>query len=476
MNQYKEKIILIGAGLSGSMLAILLARRGFEVEVYERRPDRRKETVDAGRSINLAVSARGIHALTISGVVEKIREIATPMYGRMNHPLEGNPIGTMYSVNPDHWQNSVSRPLLNEILMTEAERVGAKLHFKQRCDAIDIANNEVTLSNLENPDSPQSYTLSAGRIIACDGANSAVRSAMKKSTDFQLEEKRFRVDYKELCIPAGPSGDIQMEKNWLHIWGRDGGNFMMIALPNMDNTFTCTLFMPYEGDKSMQQLDSEPKIADFFQQYFPDALPLMPSLIEDYFHNPTSALGIVMCYPWIVEDKMALVGDACHAVVPFYGQGVNASFEDCIELDRCIESYYPDWDRIFREYQQNRKENADAISMMAQENFEGMSKSGYPGALLRRGIELEMEKRFPEYKSQYELVSFSLVPYSEARKKGIINQDVLSQIVSAIPEVRAEGEEEALRKYETATLIKGVNWEQAKTIFQEVYSKSGFLV
>ncbi len=476
MNHNQEKITVIGAGLSGSMLAILLARRGFEVEVYERRPDRRKETVDAGRSINLAISARGIHALTVSGVVEQIKAIATPMNGRMNHPLDGQPIGTLYSVNPKHWQNSVSRPLLNEILMTEAEKLGVKFYFKQRCDDINTEKGQVSFTDLQNPDALSTYTLSAGRIIACDGANSAVRNAMKRSTDFQIEEKRFRVDYKELCIPPNALGEIQLEKNWLHIWGRDGGNFMMIALPNMDNTFTCTLFMPYEGEKSMSKLDTEQKVSAFFQQYFPDASPLMPTLIEDYFHNPTSALGIVMCFPWIVEDKMALVGDACHAVVPFYGQGVNASFEDCIELDRCIDLYYPDWNTIFQEYQKNRKENADAISLMAQENFEGMSKSGYPGSLLRRGIELELEKRFPDYKSQYELVSFSLVPYSEARKKGILNQDILSQIVLSIPEVEAKGETEALQKNEISDLISMVNWEKAEAIFQEIYSKNGFFI
>ena len=472
----KEKITLIGAGLSGSLLATLLAKKGFEVVVYERRPDRRKSSVDAGRSINLAVSARGINALTKSGVMDEIRTIATQMHGRMNHPLQGKPVGTLYSVNPNHWQNSVSRPLLNEILMTEAEKAGVVFHFNQKCEKVDIEKGEITFTNLDNLDSPEAYTLTASRIMACDGANSAVRNAMTDVTDFQLQEDRFPIDYKELCIPPDAAGNIQMEKKWLHIWGREGGSFMMIALPNRDNTFTCTLFMPVSGEKSMENINTPEKVTAFFQTYFPDAYPLMPTLLEDYFQNPTSSLGIVTCYPWVVKDRLALVGDACHAVVPFYGQGVNASFEDCIELDRCIEAHYPDWTKIFQEYEQNRKENSDAISEMAQENFADMSKSGFPAALLRRGIELEMEKRFPNYQSQYELVSFSLVPYSEAQKKGKINKQVLSAIVATIPTVIEKGEEEALQKTEISALINSVNWEKAGEVFCEVYKQNGIIL
>lgn len=476
MNLINEQITIIGGGLSGSLLGILLAKRGFSVDVYERRPDRRKEIVDAGRSINLAVSARGIDALTVSGVIEQIKAIATPMYGRMNHPLNGVPVSTAYSTNPSHWQNSVSRPLLNEILMTEAERLGVSFYFNHKCEDIDIKSGVITLTHLRSSENPQTVTIEAKRVIACDGANSAVRNAMKRNTNFQLEEKRFHVDYKELCIPPDASGNIQMEKNQLHIWGREGGSFMMIALPNMDNSFTCTLFMPYEGEKSMDKFDTPEKVTAFFQEYFPDVYPLMPSLISDYFHNPTSSLGIVLCYPWVVEDKLALVGDACHAVVPFYGQGVNASFEDCLELDRCIAQYYPDWGKVFEMYQQNRKANADAISFMAQENFEDMSKSGFPQALLRRGIELEMEKRFPDYKSQYELVSFTLLPYAEARKRGIINKEVLSQIVYSIPDVQEKGEAEALRAFTPNHLIQNVNWETAKELFRNIYHLNGFYI
>lgn len=464
-----QKLTLIGAGLSGSLLSILLAKRGFQVEVYERRPDRRKETVDAGRSINLAISARGINALTEAGVITEIEKIATPMYGRVNHPLGGNPVFTKYSIHPEHSLFSVSRPLLNEVLMTEAEKNGVVFHFNQRCEDIDLQNNTITLTDT-SPENKGTYTLFSDRTVACDGANSAVRRAMKRNTDFTFDEWEFKVNYKELCIPPAEDGSIQMEKNGLHIWGRDGGAFMMIALPNKDNSFTCTMFMPTSGEKSMANLDTPEKVSDFFATYFPDALPLMPTLTQDFFDNATSSLNIVMCYPWIVGDKLALVGDACHAVVPFYGQGVNASFEDCIELAKCIDEFFPNWREVFINYQQNRKANSDAISQMAQENFEDMAQSGFPEAMLKKTIELEMEKRFAHYKSQYELVSFSLQPYTLAQANGKRNKIVLSRIVETLASVKEVGIEKAVKEKGMATLVAEVNWEDARQIFEEVYA------
>lgn len=466
----QEKITLIGAGLSGSLLAILLAKRGFEVEIFERRPDRRKVSVDAGRSINLAVSARGIHALTTVGVIDQIRQIATPMYGRMNHPIKGAPVGTMYSINPLHSLYSVSRPKLNEILMTEAEKYGVSIHFNQKCEDIDTDNGMLTLMDTST-DEYRTYKHPANRIIACDGANSAIRNAMKRLPSFTYDEFEFKVNYKELCIPADSAGNMQMEREWLHIWGREGGEFMMIALPNKDNTFTCTMFMPTQGERSMAKIDTPEKLHAFFAQYFPDTLPLMPGLEHDYFHNPTSSLNIVMCYPWVIGDKMALVGDACHAVVPFYGQGVNASFEDCLELDRCIGESYPYWGEIFDKYQHRRKANADAISQMAQENFENMSTSGFPAPMLKRHIELEMEKRFPDYKAQYELVSFSIKPYVEAQRRGKLNELVLNEIVQSQALIQAKGIERAVQEDGIATLVAQIDWGQAYHLFRKIYAE-----
>lgn len=463
-----QKITLVGAGLSGSLLSILLAKRGFQVDVYERRPDRRKETVDAGRSINLAVSARGINALTEAGVIAEIEKIATQMYGRVNHPLGGNPTTTKYSIHPQNALWSVSRPLLNEVLMTEAEKHGVIFHFNQKCEDIDLQSNTLTFTDYSSSEN-RTYSLTVDRVIACDGANSAVRNAMKRNTDFHYDEIAFKVNYKELCIPPAADGAILMEKNGLHIWGRENGSFMMIALPNQDNSFTCTMFMPTSGEKSMAAIDTKEKVSAFFEKYFPDAVPLMPTLLTDYFQNPTSSLNIVICEPWIVGDKMALVGDACHAVVPFYGQGVNASFEDCLELAKCMDEYAPNWSEIFQHYQQNRKANSDAISQMAQENFEDMSTSGSPEAMLKKNIELAMEKRFAHYKSQYELVSFSLRPYTEAQKHGKMNKIVLSRIAESLPSVQEMGIEKAVKEKGFAALLEEIDWQSAESILQEVY-------
>ena len=462
-----KKITLIGAGLSGSFLATLLAKRGFDVTVYERRPDRRKEEVEAGRSINLAVSARGIHALKLAGLYEDIMAIATPMYGRMNHPLGGDVVGTKYSIHPENCLYSVSRGALNEMLMNVAEAAGAKILFKQECKDIDLGANEVYFADMSN--GGETYKVAVNQVVACDGANSAVRRAMTRNTDFTHTEKRFRVDYKELSIPP-KDGMIQMERNWLHIWGREGGAFMMIALPNMDNTFTCTLFMPIEGEKSLSNLDTNEKVQAFFAEYFPDAVPLMPTLQADFSKNPTSSLNIVTCFPWIIDDRMALVGDACHAVVPFYGQGVNASFEDCIELDECIGQHYPDWGKVFEVYQANRKANADAISQMAQENFDDMAKSGFPEFQLRKYLEHEMEIRFAFYKSQYETVSFSLEPYTEAKARGIRNQQILTEIIEDLPLVRELGLENALAAHSIADLAAQADWDNAENVAKRYYN------
>ena len=464
-----KNITLIGAGLSGSLLATLLAKRGFDVSVYERRPDRRKEDVEAGRSINLAVSARGIHALKLAGLYEEIMAIATPMYGRMNHPLGAEAVGMKYSIHPTNCLYSVSRGALNEMLMNVAEKAGAKILFKQTCTDINLETNEVTFADMNRGGVGERYKIAINQVLACDGANSAVRKAMTRNADFKHEEKQFYVNYKELNIPADANGEIQMERNWLHIWGREAGAFMMIALPNIDNSFTCTIFMPLAGEKSIEALDSEEKMKTFFAKYFPDAVPLMPSLAADFFRNPTSSLNIVNCFPWIVADKMALIGDACHAIVPFYGQGVNASFEDCIEMDSCIGQYYPDWGKVFSMYQANRKGNADAISQMAQENFEDMAKSGMPEFQLRKLLEHELEVNFPFFKSQYETVSFSLEPYTEAKARGIRNQHILTELIQSLPSVQDGGLEKALFVRSWADLVGEMDWEEAEKVAKRYY-------
>lgn len=450
------KINIIGAGLSGSLLATLLARKGLNVTVYERRPDRRKAFVEAGRSINLALSVRGMAALNYAGLQAEMTAIATRMYGRINHPLGGTPIMTRYSVKEENCLYSVSRAKLNEVLMDAAEAAGATLLFEQQCENVDLQTNVLTFLDVQ---SQKEYQVPSEITLACDGANSAIRRAMTLNTDFQHSQEPFRVSYKELCIPPDEGGKFQMEANGLHIWGRDNGDFMMIALPNLDGTFTCTLFMPVEGEKRMENLDTPEKVTQFFETYFPDALPLMPTLIQDYFTNPNSALNIVKCYPWIVGDKLALFGDACHAVVPFYGQGVNASFEDVIEMNRCIEEFGNDWAKIMATYQENRKANSDAISQMAAENYSDMAKSGMLEFQLRKMIELGLEKRYPSYQSQYELVSFSQVPYAEAQQRGWDNQILLTRIIESLTSVKELGLENALAQKGVNGLLEEVKWE-----------------
>ncbi|MFN0202554.1 MAG: FAD-dependent oxidoreductase [Bacteroidia bacterium] len=450
-------IHIIGAGLSGSLLGILLAKKGWDVQIFERRPDRRKESVEAGRSINLAVSVRGMTALAEAGLNADIQAIATKMQGRMNHPLGSGPVSMRYSVNEENGLFSVSRGRLNEMLMDAAEKAGAKIFFKEQCEDIDFDANTLTFLNTETQTTHQ---VAFERVVACDGANSAIRKAMTRNPEFQHTQDAFPVNYKELCIPADGKGEFLMDPNWLHIWGRDNGDFMMIALPNLDGSFTCTLFMPVSGEKSIASLNTPEKVQPFFETYFPDVLPLMPSLMTDYFSNPTSPLNIVKCYPWRVGEKMALVGDACHAVVPFYGQGVNASFEDCIELSKCIDQYFPDWEKVFEQYQLNRKANSDAISQMAAENYADMAKSGMLEFQLRKSLELELEKRFSSYKSQYELVSFSTVPYSQAQQQGWKNQDTLTQIIENLASVKEKGLENALQNVGVKALVAEVNWEE----------------
>lgn len=450
-------IHLIGAGLSGSLLAILLAKKGWAVKIYERRPDRRKETVEAGRSINLAISVRGMTALAKVGLSAEIKAIATPMYGRMNHPLGGNPVSMRYSVNENHYLHSVSRGRLNEMLLDAAEKAGAEIYFKQQCEDIDFDTNTLTFLDTSTQ---QTYQVPFEKVVACDGANSAIRKAMTRNPAFEHSQTPFPVAYKELCIPAADAeGNFRMEQNWLHIWGRNNGDFMMIGLPNLDGTFTCTLFMPMEGEFGFNQLTDADKVRTFFNTHFPDAVPLMPTLVEDFFANPTSALNIVRCYPWSVEDKMTLVGDACHAVVPFYGQGVNASFEDCLELADCMDKSYPNWEEIFVSYEQNRKPNADAISQMAAENYADMAKSGLLEFQLRKSLELELEKRFENYQSQYELVSFSNVPYTQAQEHGWQNQETLTHIINDLPSVKEMGLAQALTVKGVSALINEVVWE-----------------
>lgn len=421
-----EKIAIIGGGLAGSLASVFLARRGFEVHVFERRPDMRKKNISAGKSINLALSLRGIEALKKAGLEAEILNNAIPMYGRAIHDTEGKIIYQPYGKEGQAIY-SVSRGLLNIQLLDLAEmNENIHLHFDAKCNYVDLDSG---VFNTED-ENGNIHTYQADRIIGADGAFAATRARMQTRDRFDYSQTYLPIGYKELYIPPTYNGKHQMDSNALHIWPR--GAYMLIALPNPPGDFTCTLFLSVDGNPGINQLNSTQAIHHFFKINFPDALELMPSLTEDFKQNPTGMLVTIRCNPWVYEDRLALTGDAAHAVVPFFGQGMNCSFEDVNVLDSCIEDFYPDWKRIFYNYNQLRKKEADAIADLAVQNFTEMAeKTGNPEFIRRKTIEHHLCEIYPHiFQSQYELVTFSNIPYSEAKKRGPINDAIIDAVIA----------------------------------------------
>jgi kynurenine 3-monooxygenase len=415
----KEKHIISGAGLAGSLLGILLAKRGFDVEIYERRPDMRKHDIQAGRSINLALSDRGLRALKKAGLNSVIQDLIMPMNGRLIHSVDGTKTLQPYSSKPGRVINSISRGGLNSILMTEAEKYkNLKIKFNSKIIDLDWSKKEFTYWDEEDSEAEQ---VSFDVIYGADGAGSEVRTNFQRGglRMFNYSQEYLEHGYKELEIPSNLDGTYKIENDVLHIWPR--GQYMMIALPNQDGSFTCTLFMPFEGEFGFDSLKTPQQVQEFFNNKFPDAVQYMPTLIEDFFENPTSPLVTVKCYPWSKHGDATLVGDAAHAVVPFYGQGMNASFEDVRVLDDVIENS-PDhnWEKIFDVYQQERKQNADAIAELAKDNYMEMrSHVADPVFQIKRHVEMALESRYTDFNSKYSLVTFKDdVPYSVAKKLG----------------------------------------------------------
>lgn len=418
-------ITLLGAGLTGPLLAIYLARRGYTVDLYERRPDMRVQDVGGGRSINLALSTRGIKALQGVGADVPVLADAIAMSGRMIHDQSGN-----LSLQPygEEGQaiNSVSRAGLNILLMNLAEaEPGVTIHFSARCTGVDLAERTVTV---QNDETGESRSFGVDLLIAADGANSSLRTAMEAMPGFESRTEWLDHGYKELEIPPGPNGEFLMERNALHIWPRH--DYMMIALPNPNATFTCTLFAPYEGPDGFDRLVDDAAVLEYFNRNFPDALPLMPTLLEDWRNNPASRLGSVYCGPWYAGDWAFLIGDAAHAIVPFYGQGMNCCFEDCLVLDELLGEHGDDWETIMRRFYELRKPNADAIAELAVENFlEMRSKVVDPHFLRKKKIEAQLHAMFPErWVPLYPMVTFSTIPYAEARRRARAQDELLESI------------------------------------------------
>ena len=436
-----SKVIVIGAGLSGSLLAIYLAKRDIQVDVFEARGDIRKEAVAAGRSINLALSDRGIAAFREVGMDEFSAE-AVPMYGRMIHSLDGKTHFLPYSGRQGEYINSVSRSGLNAALISEAEKhPGVQFVFNSKCTEVHCPSGEVSFEN--------GRTIRGDTVIAADGAGSAVRQSMERQMpDLSVSSVFLEHGYKELHIPADIGTRSRIEKNALHIWPRH--QFMMIALPNADGSFTCTLFL---AKAELDRMSDENVLLKFFQQQFPDVLPNLPTLTEDFFTNPTGQLGTIRCWPWSSGGKALLLGDSAHAMVPFYGQGMNCAFEDVRVLDQLIEKFDTDWERIYQEYGKLRKINTDAIQDMAEENFFEMRDAvADPVFQRKRELETRLEQTYPDYFSKYSMVTFREdMPYSIAQRRGNTQDRLLMEICSPVDSVELidpEAVMESVRKLE----------------------------
>jgi kynurenine 3-monooxygenase len=424
-----NNILIIGAGLCGSLLALRMAQRGFEVTLVEKRPDLRKVTQDAGRSINLALSDRGLRGLRLAGVEEEAKNLCIPMKGRMIHDAKGNTFLSPYSGRKDEYINSISRPGLNMLLLDEAEKMpNVTILFNHACEEVDLENASATFRDFN---SKKEIKIDADAIFGTDGAGSAVRKSMFESHKFlfSFSQQWLSHGYKELEIPATESGDYRTYKNALHIWPR--GEDMLIALPNLDGSFTVTLFLPYENsDYCFANLTSPEMVHEYFNKEFPDVVEMIPNLSEEFFGNPTGPLGTVKCSPWNAFGKVLLMGDAAHAIVPFYGQGMNASFEDVVVFDEILEKFVPsqpsqregvNWEMIFKEYEALRKKDTDAIADLAVDNFHEMKEHTAMEIFQRkRKLETAFEAEFPdEYYSKYSLVTFrESITYSEALKRG----------------------------------------------------------
>jgi kynurenine 3-monooxygenase len=438
-------IRIVGAGPTGALLAILLARRDEQIELYEARPDPRNLPAGSGRSINLALADRGIHALKEAGVFDGLASALLPMRGRLIHYENRETVFQPYGQRPNEVIYSVSRHRLNQALIeVAARRPGVQLHFQHRLEAADFGANTAQIRDLEND---RLLSVPMQPLLATDGAGSAVRREMSAQKLIQAGEIDLEHGYKELSIPAGPQGSFRMANDALHIWPR--GNFMLIALPNDDGSFTATLFLPKQGAMSFASLHDAGSVDEFLARNFPDARELMPNALAEFSAHPVGFLGTVAAQPWHAQGQAALIGDAAHAMVPFHGQGMNCCFEDCIEFDACA-AQHASWETVFAEFGAARKPNTDAIAAMALENYMEMRESvANPKFQLQQALSLELERRFPRrFIPRYSMVMFHHeIAYLTAQQRGAVQSEVLSDLtrggidaLSAVDFKRAERE------------------------------------
>ena len=422
--QTPKKIAVVGSGLVGTLLAIYLKKQGHTVHVYDRSPDIR--TVEfSGRSINLVMSTRGWKAMEVVGLDDEIRKIGIPVDKRAIH-LKDEKLNYQYYGKDGEAIFSLSRGILNRRMIDLAEAEGVEFFFEHKIWDVTLATATLHIGESERSEWTE---LHYDKCFGADGAFSRIRHRMQRQSMFDYSQEFMKIGYKELNIPANPDGTHKVDKNSLHIWPR--GNFMLMALPNLDGTFTCTLFMPFEGDNSFEHLKDEATLVHFFAEFFPDTKEVIPDLVEDFFNNPTSYLVMTKCFPWTFKDKVALIGDSAHAIVPFYGQGMNSGFEDITVLNEMIIKYGDDWDRIFKEYEISRKPNADAIAELSLRNFIEMStKTADFSFLLQKKIEKWFSDKHPDkWLPLYSRVTFSLHPYTEALALGDLQNQIMEEIM-----------------------------------------------
>ncbi len=428
---------MVGAGLTGALLGVLLGQRGYQVDLYERRPPETDNDGDSGRSINLALSQRGIVALEKAGLMEEVQRLLIPMKGRMLHLDDGRSQFSPYGQRPNEVIYSVSRRDLNALLVQEAIKAkDVNVHFRRKCKSIDFKEKVLTLIDEgERSGDRAEEIISFETLIGCDGAGSQVRRSLIDHVGGKTESVFLDHDYKELEIPAAAAGGYRFERHALHIWPR--GQFMLIALPNLDGSFTVTLFLPKSGAPSFESLSDQAAVEKFFDDVFPSAKAAMPDLVADFFEHPTGRLGTVRCQPWHADDYGLIIGDAAHAIVPFHGQGMNCAFEDCSELIRLLDKFDDDWTQVNAAFSAGRKSNADAIAEMALENYTTMrSTVTDPKYGLKKEIGFELERRFPQhYIPRYSMVMFHTMPYAEALAVGVRQDEILDWLTQGVDSI-----------------------------------------
>lgn len=420
-----DEVAIVGAGLAGSLMAILLARRGHPVTLFERFSDMRRTPIPAGRSINLALAARGIRALEDAGTVLDVLPLLIPMRGRMLHAADGSLSFMAYGQRDHEVIYSVSRPGLNRLLLDAAEQAGVQVRFAHTLVDADLGVRRLVFAQADNQARVQ---VQYDHLIAADGAGSLLRRSLTQHLGSPCSEELLPHRYKELTLTADADGRHRIEKNALHIWPR--GGFMLIALPNVDGSFTVTLFLPEHGPISFESLNTTAAIDAFFTEHFPDARQLMPQLVDEFAANPAGVMGTVRCPTWAMRDEVLLLGDAAHAITPFHGQGMNCAFEDCAELARLLDPSL-DWEHAFAQFESARKPNTDAIADMALENYLEMRDSVRdPKFVLQKALSLELEKRFPErFVPRYSMVMFhDEIPYRVAYERGLIQREILDSL------------------------------------------------